>query len=237
MKSNRVLRCVCMVTEEQLKRTWNNSKDSKRSTHPTASKEKSKSAIFSHDTTFRHKRTIPLQAKEIQMQKLFMCVTKGQNKKSSQEAMVLSDSDDSWSETDGVVPDRSRLSTRSMGSQYRGDTNIAGQSFKRTFVEHRYHDHYHDPLEENLPQDCSSEVHAKRQTRAPRGGVAVAFPEKLHDMLSRMDEEGTNNVISWQPHGRCFLIHKKKDFVHQVMTRYVFTMSMVLRCNVIEANK
>jgi hypothetical protein len=151
--------------------------------------------------------------------------------------MVFSDSDDSWSETDGVVPDRSRLSTRSMGNQSRGDTNIAGQSsFKRTFVEHRYHDHYHDPLE-NLPQDSLSEMQVKRQTRAPRGGVAVAFPEKLHDMLSRMDEQGTNNVISWQPHGRCFLIHKKKDFVNQVMTRYVFTMAKVLRRNVKEAQR
>jgi hypothetical protein len=159
------------------------------------------------------------------MQNLFMCVTKRTKKKSSQQgAMVLSDSDDSWSETgDGDVPDES-FSTRSMGNQYRGDTTaMTGQSFKRTFVEHRYHDHYHDPLE-NLPAECLSETQVKRQTRGPRGGVAVAFPEKLHDMLSRMDEEGTNNVISWQPHGRCFLIHKKKDFVNHVMTRYVIIM-------------
>jgi hypothetical protein len=150
-----------------------------------------------------------------------MCVTKGPNKKSSQGgAMVLSDSDDdSWSETDEVIPTRSCPSTRSMGN-HSHDSSMPGQAFKRTFVEHSYHDHYHDPLE-TLPQECFSEIQVKRQ-RGPRGGVAVAFPEKLHDMLSRMDEEGTNNIISWQPHGRCFLIHKKKEFVNQVMTRYVF---------------
>jgi hypothetical protein len=164
------------------------------------------------------------------MQDLFMCVTKRLKKKSSQQgAMVLSDRDDSWSETDGVVPDES-FSTRSMGNRYRGDTTLTGQPFKRTFVEHRYHDHYHDPLE-NQPEDSLSEIQVKRQTRGPRGGVAVAFPEKLHDMLSRMDEEGTNDVISWQPHGRCFLIHKKKEFVNHVMTRYVISMVMVLRRN------
>lgn len=136
---------------------------------------------------------------------------------------MLSDSEDdsSWSETDDVVPDKKCPSTRSMGNQYRRDTNIAGNSFKRTFVEHSYHDHYHDPWE-ILPEDSLSEMQLKRQTRGPRGGVTVAFPEKLHDMLNRMDEEGTNNIISWQPHGRCFLIHKKKDFVNQVMTRYVY---------------
>jgi hypothetical protein len=150
-----------------------------------------------------------------------MCVTKGQNKTSSQGAMALSDSDDSsWSESDGVVPAKSRSSTRSMGNHYRGEATMTGQVFKRTFVEHSYHDHYHDPLEP-LPESTLSEMQAKRQ-RGPRGGVAVAFPEKLHEMLSRMDEEGTSNVISWQPHGRCFLIHKKNDFVNQVMTRYVW---------------
>jgi hypothetical protein len=149
-----------------------------------------------------------------------MCVTKGPNKKSSQEAMALSDSDDSWSESDGVAPDKSRSSTRSMGNHHRGDATLTGQVFKRTFVEHSYHDHYHDPLEP-LAEANLSEMQVKRQ-RGPRGGVAVAFPEKLHEMLSRMDEESTNNIISWQPHGRCFLIHKKKDFVNQVMTRYVW---------------
>jgi hypothetical protein len=154
-----------------------------------------------------------------------MCVTKGPNKKASQEAMVLSDSDDdsSWSETDEteeVIPEKSCPSTRSMGNPKSDDATMAGQAFKRTFVEHSYHDHYHDPLE-TMPKDSLAEMQVKRQ-RGPRGGVAVAFPEKLHDMLSRMEEEGTNNVISWQPHGRCFLIHKKKDFVNHVMTRYVW---------------
>jgi hypothetical protein len=153
-----------------------------------------------------------------------MCITVTKaNTKSSERAMVFSDSDDTWSETDGVVPKRNFPSTRSLGNQnYRGQgdaTTLTGQAFKRTFVEHSYHDHCHDHLE-NIPRESLSEMQVKRQ-RGPRGGVTVAFPEKLHEMLSRMDEEDTSNVVSWQPHGRCFLIHKKKDFVSQVMSRYV----------------
>ena len=80
----------------------------------------------------------------------------------------------------------------------------------RSFVEHNYHDHYHDPREEAVVDHSGS-----------RGGVAVAFPEKLHEMLLAVEEEHLEEVISWQPHGRCFLIHQKERFVNDVMPRYV----------------
>jgi hypothetical protein len=39
-------------------------------------------------------------------------------------------------------------------------------------------------------------------------------------MLSSVEEDGFASVVSWQPHGRCFIVHKPKQFVDEVMPRY-----------------
>jgi len=68
-------------------------------------------------------------------------------------------------------------------------------------VKHDYHDHAHDnaaDYEEEHPV---------------RGGVTTPFPLKLHEMLTATAAEGLEDVVSWQPHGRCFVVHKPKDFV------------------------
>jgi HSF-type DNA-binding len=104
---------------------------------------------------------------------------------------------------------------------------------QRTVVEHKYHDHYHDSLSvvvcgggisSNISSSSSgSSDHGLLVTKRPpgsaRGGVTMAFPERLHEMLTTVEDEGLSGVISWQPHGRCFLIHKKNIFVEQVMPR------------------
>jgi hypothetical protein len=133
-----------------------------------------------------------------------------------------------------VTPRRSSPSTRSSAKQggRRGNsTSAPSHNYKRTYVEHIYHDHRNDaigPLAQDSldsldsldPLDSLSADHMQpKRQRGPRGGVAVAFPEKLHAMLNRMDEDSTSGIVSWQPHGRCFLIHKKKDFVGGVMPR------------------
>ena len=85
------------------------------------------------------------------------------------------------------------------------------------YVEHNYHDHLHDPIVE----DTTDEATGAQKRRAHRGGVAVPFPEKLHYMLSQVDGEGVSHIVSWQPHGRCFIVHKPQEFVQEVMPRYV----------------
>jgi len=84
------------------------------------------------------------------------------------------------------------------------------------YVEHNYHDHLHDPIAE----DKTDEVTGANKRRAHRGGVAVPFPEKLHYMLSQVDGEGVSHIVSWQPHGRCFIVHKPQQFVQDVMPRF-----------------
>lgn len=56
-----------------------------------------------------------------------------------------------------------------------------------------------------------------KKRRGPRGGVAQPFPEKLHLMLSTVDRD---DIVSWQPHGRCFAVHKPKEFVSEIMPVY-----------------
>jgi HSF-type DNA-binding len=79
----------------------------------------------------------------------------------------------------------------------------------RHFVVHNYHDHAWVPDE----SDCEDDT-------PRRGGVAVSFPARLHDVLDRVEREGWGHVISWQPHGRCFLIHNPHDFQEHVLPVY-----------------
>lgn len=85
------------------------------------------------------------------------------------------------------------------------ETNLDKQ---RHLVKHEYHDHAFDD-EDNLK--------LKKQRRGPRGGVTTPFPVKLHNLL---EENLHGNVISWQPHGRCFILRKPKEFLAEVMPKY-----------------
>ena len=77
---------------------------------------------------------------------------------------------------------------------------------QRHFVVHNYRDHA-------LERDDGDETHIRK------GGVAVAFPLKLHAVLDQVEADGLGHVISWQPHGRCFVIHQPKVFVASVMPK------------------
>ena len=90
--------------------------------------------------------------------------------------------------------------------------NSATSDPKQFVVKHNYHDHSHDTsnsVEDEIPK-----------RKGPRGGVTVPFPVKLHLMLSRVEEEDLGHIVSWQPHGRCFLVHKPKEFVDEIMPTY-----------------
>lgn len=78
---------------------------------------------------------------------------------------------------------------------------------ERHFVVHNYHDH---SLDEEV-----------MEAKPRRGGLAGSFPVKLHTVLSQVEADGFSHIVSWQPHGRCFVIHKPKEFVEHIMPRYV----------------
>lgn len=79
-------------------------------------------------------------------------------------------------------------------------------------VQHVYHDHIYDP--ETPLRYCTTTSDGKKPRKGPRGGVATPFPLKLHNLL---DSNQWSDIISWQPHGRCFLLHKPKEFLSEVM--------------------
>ena len=53
---------------------------------------------------------------------------------------------------------------------------------------------------------------------------ANAFPQALHKMLQAAEQNGFQNIVSWQPHGRAFRIHDKLEFVKRILSVY-FRMS------------
>jgi hypothetical protein len=82
--------------------------------------------------------------------------------------------------TSFVVPNKHR---RKRKPQKPGKT---AKMNDRHFVQHNYHDHA-------LDRDVSQQTGKRR-----RGGVAVAFPMKLHAMLDQIEQDGLGHVISWQ---------------------------------------
>jgi HSF-type DNA-binding len=45
------------------------------------------------------------------------------------------------------------------------------------------------------------------------------FPAKLHVALQEIERAHLDHIISWAAHGRCFMIHKRIEFVQQVLPR------------------
>jgi hypothetical protein len=71
---------------------------------------------------------------------------------------------------------------------------------KHIIVQHNYHDH---SAETETTADFTEEL---------RGSANSPFPTKLQEMLERVEEDGNSHIISWQPHGRCFVVHKLELF-------------------------
>ena len=74
-------------------------------------------------------------------------------------------------------------------------------------VEHNYHDFSHETLDqENEDEELTTNRNGEQN-----------FPVKLHYMLSDMENDGLDHIVSWQPHGRCFVVHKQHEFVKFVL--------------------
>lgn len=52
------------------------------------------------------------------------------------------------------------------------------------------------------------------------GRASSTFPGILYFILLHSEGNGTSDIISWQPHGRSFIIHNQKEMVNQVLTKY-----------------
>ena len=84
---------------------------------------------------------------------------------------------------------------------------------ERHVIQHNYHDHAMDVT--NIEETIGLDAPIKK-----KGGVAVPFPLKLHELLEKVEEEGQQHIVSWQPHGRAFVVREPKTFVADLMPRF-----------------
>jgi hypothetical protein len=84
-----------------------------------------------------------------------------------------------------------------------------------TKVEHNYRDFSQmTAIEETANQIGSGE----QLPKAVRSHFSDrSFPVKLHYMLSELEADGMSHIVSWQPHGRSFLVHKRQKFVEKIL--------------------
>jgi HSF-type DNA-binding len=85
-------------------------------------------------------------------------------------------------------------------------------------TQHNYHDHAADPLlaTTDATSNCETSPHSNhahsRHTNNNKGGTAMAFPVKLYEMLQTVQDESLAHIVSWQTHGRCFVVHDPVTF-------------------------
>lgn len=134
-----------------------------------------------------------------------MCTSGNKRRRSFIEPMDISQLD-----LDGESPP-SQSKSRASPTKTDPDFNADNKTQEKCCVQHDYHDHALDIENEDVEQSAVS-----------RGGVTVPFPLKLHRMMEFIDasEPDLADIMSWQPHGRCFLVHKPKDFAAKVLPRF-----------------
>lgn len=69
-----------------------------------------------------------------------------------------------------------------------------------------------------------NECYKKVREPAKSKKISKAFPQALHEMLQAAEPSGFQEIVSWQPHGRAFRVHDKKQFVSRILPVY-FCMS------------
>lgn len=115
-------------------------------------------------------------------------------------------SDESYLSADGIIRGISKSGVAK---------NDSSQNSHASSFSYVYEDHAHESEE-----DHKSRPNHLIQEKSNRGKVKVPFPFKLHEMLEGVQREGLSHIVSWQPHGRAFLVHKPRAFVDTVLKQY-----------------
>jgi hypothetical protein len=83
---------------------------------------------------------------------------------------------------------------------------------KRLFVQHEYHD-----FSQATPSVGEEFL---MRSDAPLRTPNAAFPLKLHETLTGIEQDGLDDIIGWMSHGRSFKIHKQAEFVNEILPKY-----------------
>jgi hypothetical protein len=111
----------------------------------------------------------------------------------------------------GNSADYSRASAMKSNTRH-GAVSLNDSIKSKHYVQHNYHDHVFD-----------REGSYGSKNQVSKGGVSVPFPQKLYEMLdyvSSSSEPGLADIIGWQPHGRCFIVRKPKEFANVILPRF-----------------
>jgi HSF-type DNA-binding len=82
----------------------------------------------------------------------------------------------------------------------------------------------HFPKNPSHPSTMPSDSAPRRQPSAasfPGRLDSSSFPAKVLLLLHSVEEENMSHIVSWQPHGRSFMVHNQKEFQSQILPRYV----------------
>ena len=58
------------------------------------------------------------------------------------------------------------------------------------------------------------------QKKRNRSSTMSTFPSKLYTMLTDAEKLDFESIVSWQPNGKCFMVHDPSEFVEKVMSSY-----------------
>ena len=112
---------------------------------------------------------------------------------------------------------RSSKNSATMNDKKKQEDGLSPGHIRRLMAHHDYHDHSQDiPSNERVLDPTEFRM---------RCAASAPFPIKLQEMLDRVQEDGYEDIVSWQPHGRCFCIHRPKAF-QELLPKY-FKLSKV----------
>ena len=65
--------------------------------------------------------------------------------------------------------------------------------------------------------DYAKAVETKAEPVNSKESIEPSFPERLHFVLEQAESEGYEDLISWQPHGRAFVVHDSEKLTEKVL--------------------
>jgi HSF-type DNA-binding len=91
-----------------------------------------------------------------------------------------------------------------VGPAFSDSSSITRSSnpFHCSFAGHQYQDR----------SPWMSTASSGKKSLDEQGREPILFPVKLHSLLEQVEADGVADVISWQPHGRSFVIRKPNEF-------------------------
>jgi hypothetical protein len=83
----------------------------------------------------------------------------------------------------------------------------------------------HHPTEASTPLGAAERavpIDTTMMMTAPDDGKSGdgTYVLRIHEMLENAEKEGYQHIVSWQPHGRAFRVHKEEEFIESIMPRY-----------------